>query len=353
MILTKNQTNKIFIVLAILFIIYMIWALKEGLAIVATPFITALIITYLTRPLINLLHKTGINFSISVVISFFITLALFVAGLFLLIPQILQGIQSIIDKLPEIVSKTTQGFQYFLTALENVGLPQDIKQALINEANKFSSQLPNFAGVFTKNISGILFDVVGVFGNFLIGFLISYYYFVDYEKIRNTFLKLFPKTIRTDLCIVGSGIDNALKGFIQGQLLAALIVGTMEWIGLSLLGVNNALALAVIGGIANLIPFFGPFIGAIPAIAVGFLQSPIHAVSALIVFLFVQQIDNMFVSPKIIEGRLGLHPLVTLFAVLFGGSFFGIEGMFFAVPVVAIIWVILNRIYFIFEKSRS
>ncbi len=126
--------------------------------------------------------------------------------------------------------------------------------------------------------------------------------------------------------------------------MTALIVSTMEVIGLFIIKVKYPIILGIVGGIANIIPYFGPIIGAVPAVAVALIQSPVKALWTIIVFTIVQQIDNAFISPKIIEGRLGLHPVTTILAVLAGGEFLGITGMLVAVPIVAILKVIAKRL---------
>jgi len=135
-----------------------------------------------------------------------------------------------------------------------------------------------------------------------------------------------------------------LSCFIQGQLLTALIIGIMETVALAIIGVKYSPILGFIGGISNIIPYFGPFIGAIPSVAVALIDSPVKAFWTVVAFLVIQQIDNAFISPKIIEGRLGLHPITTILAVLAGGEFFGIIGMLVAVPVTAVLKVILKRL---------
>jgi predicted PurR-regulated permease PerM len=117
----------------------------------------------------------------------------------------------------------------------------------------------------------------------------------------------------------------------------------LEAIGLIVIGMKYPLALGMLGGLANIIPYFGPYIGAIPAIAVALTISPMKAVWTALVFIAAQQIDNNFISPRMMEERLGLHPVATIFAVLAGGEFFGVPGMLLAVPAAAILRAIVNK----------
>jgi predicted PurR-regulated permease PerM len=184
---------------------------------------------------------------------------------------------------------------------------------------------------------------VTIFLDLTLSLIIAYYFIKDSKSFRDGFLSLVPRKWRNGLVNTGREINQILSNFIQGQLLTALIVGILEALGLLLINSKYPFILGLIGGIANIIPYFGPFLGCLPAVALALIESPIKALWTIVIFALVQQIDNAFISPKIIEGKLGLHPLTTILAVLIGGEFFGIIGMLVAVPIFAIIKVILKR----------
>ena len=136
----------------------------------------------------------------------------------------------------------------------------------------------------------------------------------------------------------------ALK-FIQGQIIIAIIIGIIETIGLYIVGMPYAIFLGFIGGISNIIPYFGPYIGAVPAVVIALTISPWKALLVISVFVIVQQLDNIILTPKIIKGKLGLHPIITIMSVLVGGRLFGFFGLVFAVPIVAMIKIIVKKVY--------
>jgi len=154
---------------------------------------------------------------------------------------------------------------------------------------------------------------------------------------------MLPRRWRNGLAGICKEVSNILAGFIQGQLMTALIVGILETMGLMVIKMKYSLVLGMIGGLANIIPYFGPYIGLLPALAIALTVSPMKAVWTIVIFMGVQQIDNNFITPKMIEGKLGLHPVATIFAVLVGGEFFGIIGMLLAVPAMAILRVLVNK----------
>jgi len=133
--------------------------------------------------------------------------------------------------------------------------------------------------------------------------------------------------------------------FIRGHLLVASMVGVLTSLGLALVGVKFYLLLGIIAGIADLIPYFGPIIGAIPAVGLALLNSSQQALYVLLVMVVVQQVENNLLSPKILGDSVGLHPVVVIFVLLAGGHLFGILGMLLAVPLTAILRILVNYLY--------
>ncbi|HNU81001.1 MAG TPA: AI-2E family transporter, partial [Bacillota bacterium] len=132
--------------------------------------------------------------------------------------------------------------------------------------------------------------------------------------------------------------------FIRGQLLAALIVGILSSIGLSIIRLDFAILIGMTAGIANIIPYFGPILGSVPAVIVGLLSgNPVKALLAIIVLVAVQQIDGTLISPRIVGSSVGLHPVFVMLSMIIGGSYLGLLGMLIAVPIAAIIKMFLVR----------
>lgn len=181
-------------------------------------------------------------------------------------------------------------------------------------------------------------------------FVLTYYFLRDKTTILNGIFGLFPYRWRPALTAGADELGMISAKFIQGQFLVALIIGIIEMLGLLLIGVPYAVLLGVIGGISNMIPYFGPFFGALPPIFTALLISPAKALWVLALFLAVQQFDNNFLSPKIIEGNLGIHPITIILIVFIGEEFFGFWGILAAVPVYAMVKCIFVRI---FKACRS
>jgi predicted PurR-regulated permease PerM len=160
----------------------------------------------------------------------------------------------------------------------------------------------------------------------------------DYRKV---FIRLFPSFYRQRVNGILDQCEISLEGWITGAIIAVAVVGLMSLLGLSILGVKAALALAVLAGFMNLIPNLGPTMSVVPAMAIALLDSPWKAIAVLILYFFIQQAESNFITPIVMAHQVSLLPAVTLISQLFFVTFFGFLGLFLALPltVVAKIWV--------------
>jgi predicted PurR-regulated permease PerM len=184
--------------------------------------------------------------------------------------------------------------------------------------------------------------------NIVLGLIVAFYILKDIEYFRELYdktVKAFIKEQKNEkLSSLFEDINLILSQFIRGQLLAALIVGILSSIGLSIIRLDFAILIGMTAGIANIIPYFGPIIGSFPAIIVGLLSgSPIKAFLAVIVLVAVQQIDGTLISPRIVGNSVGLHPVFVMLSIIIGSAYLGLLGMLIAVPIAAIIKMFLIR----------
>lgn len=265
------------------------------------------------------------------------------AVLVFLLPELARNTVELVDTLPGLVSGYQNVVEDALNSLRASRWSDGVKDFVITELQDGFNFIESYASDLFKDIMNTAVDFFRLLIDISVAMVISYYIIKDEEHFKELLLSLLPKKVRSPAVNLGREVNRILSGFIQGQLLTALIIGIMETLGLILAGVKYPLALGMIGGVSNIIPYFGPYLGAIPALAIALTDSPLRMLFALIVFITVQQLDNSIISPKIIEGRLGLHPVATIFAVLVGGEFFGIIGMLVAVPIFAILKVFIKK----------
>jgi len=307
------------------------------------PFLIAIIISYSLNPLVKKFERKGISKSTAIIILYLFFILLIINLIIFVVPELINNTKELSETLPNIIGNYRDKFDGALSIIKSSKWPSEIKNSINAEIEKGIVLIQEYImGILRKSLS-MLINTLNILLNLFLSLIIAYYLMKDSDYFREWVLSLVPGKWRSGLSATGREINSVLANFIQGQLLTALIVGFLETIGLFIVKIKYPLILGLFGGLANIIPYFGPIIGAIPATAIALLQSPMKAVWTILVFVIVQQIDNNFISPKIIEGKLGLHPVATILAVLVGSEFFGIAGMLFAVPIAAIIRIIVIR----------
>ena len=342
----RNMKKTVFYIILVLLVAGMIlFAYYYGDKIfkILSPLFMAVFIAYAIYPMVVRFERNGVKRHYAIIIIYIfaaLSLAFFVI---FIMPHVISNAKELFNTLPDIAGRYRELFNSYISRIKTSRWPDEIKNMIFGELNVGTGFVQNYASRAMKKSLAILASSIGIFMNIVLSMIIAYYLLKDIEDIKRSTLMLAPKKMRNDLINLGRELNTIITNFIRGQLITALIVGLLETIGLYLVHVKYPFILGVIGGIANIIPFFGPVLGAIPAVALALLQSPTKALLAAAVFIVVQQIDNAFISPKIIEGKLGLHPITTIIAVLIGGEFFGILGMLLGVPVTAMIKVILKR----------
>ena len=342
----SNIKKTIFyIILVFLFIgvAVFIYTFNDKILKILSPFFIAVIIAYILYPLVIRFERKGMKRSVSIIVIYsFATLVLVFFGVFIM-PHVLTNAKELFNTLPHITNKYQDIFNSFISKIKTSNWPPEIKGLIFSEIDHGTAFVQRYASQIMKKTLAIVASSLVILFDIVLSMIIAYYFLKDIEDIKRSFLMLAPKRMRNNLINIGRELNGIVTHFIQGQLLTAVIVGFMETLGLFIVHVKYPFILGILGGIANIIPYFGPILGAIPAVAIALLQSPAKALMTAIVFVVVQQIDNAFISPKIIEGKLGLHPITTIIAVLIGGEFFGIIGMLVGVPITAMLKVIFKR----------
>jgi predicted PurR-regulated permease PerM len=342
----KKRKVLIYIAAILLFILIILFLYYYRVKIgkIFMPFLMAGIISYLLGPLVIRLEKRRVSRSLSILLIYLAASILTTSIIVFIIPEVINNTKDLMNTLPSITSKYQTIIDNTMSAIEASRWTPDVKNAIFREVQNGLEAAQAFIMTVLKKSLVKTFEIVTAMFDVILAMIIAYYFIKDAEFFKTTFLYFTPKRWRNGIIASCREINGILSNFIQGQLLTAIIVSAMESLGLYLINVKYPLVLGIVGGVANIIPYFGPLIGAVPALAVALIQSPVKAVWTAVVFIVVQQIDNAFISPKIIEGKLGLHPVTTILAVLIGGEFFGIPGMLVSVPILAIIKIILKRI---------
>ena len=310
---------------------------------IMSPFLMTAPLVYIVKPISDKLVVKKIPVSLAILLIYFLFIAAVAAAAIFFVPQLATNMRDLMETLPELMERYEEILNNLLKNIKTSNWSEQVKGAIFKEIESGTEMIRKLLVRTLENGMNIIVDMARILVDLTVAMLISYYVIKDGKKFRDFTLLLMPRRLRNGMIGMGKEISRILAGFIQGQLMTALIVGALETMGLMLVKMKYPLVLGMIGGLANIIPYFGPYIGVIPAAAIALTISPLKAVWVLAVFLVVQQIDNNYITPKMIEGKLGLHPVATIFAVLVGGEFFGILGMLLAVPAMAILRVLLNK----------
>lgn len=220
-------------------------------------------------------------------------------------------------------------------------------------ANKVLPQAQTYVTTITKSVYSVVKGIM----NFVIGIIVMVYAMTIQDTLRGQAKKIVYaifKPIRGNLLIeVVQKANQIFGGFISGKILDSFIIGIIAYIGCLILRIPSAILVAVFIGVTNIIPVFGPFIGAIPSLLLVLIQSPWHALYLLIFIIVLQQVDGNIIGPKILGSSTGLSSFWVMFAILIGGGLFGFMGMLLGVPVFATMYYIIKRIVSHALKKRE
>jgi predicted PurR-regulated permease PerM len=348
-----NKKNYIIILLMLIVILFLVivYIFRNVLLAALSPILWAVIFAYLLNPIVHKLMEFKISRLWSVVIIYISIFSIIVLFSFTITPRITKEAKSFIEILPVYTNKAfifiNRLYDRYILSMNN--LPPEF----IGVEVALKEYLQNFQVYIIDLFRQITTKALNIFSNIVSIVLIpiyTFYFLKDTQFFRRKVLKSIPKGIRDQVINISRDIDNLLSRFIRGQLIIAMIVGVLSIIALVVLKVQFAFLIGTIAGVTNIIPYFGPIIGAIPAIIVALLDEPMKAIWVIIAFFIIQQTESAILSPKIVGESVGLHPVFVILVLLIGGELFGVIGLIFAIPIAASIKIILNHLVKILIK---
>ncbi|HBN84123.1 MAG TPA: hypothetical protein DDZ89_09790 [Clostridiales bacterium] len=355
------KINKAKLILSIavtlIFIVTAAFTIKyaQELKETAKPLFIALILYYVIDPFVKFLirRKHPVKKKLAVVLSFVAFISLLVLITVFLIPVITRDLKGIVNSFPDMLASVQQAIKSVTDRFNQSEMNGFIRQSFNNiiqhKMPEFEMKLQELTGKIADGMVNIVSTII----NLALGFVITYYIIAEKEFFLQKVDSVVPRKNRPFVHKTLKDIHVVLKSFFQGQVLVALLLALVEVIGLLLMGIPYPMLLGIIGGISNLIPVLGPFIGAIPAVGVALILSPAKAIWAIVFFIVVQQLEGGVITPRMMKSKVGIHEVTTILSVLLGGKIAGILGMFLAVPVAAIIKAIVLNIVDQVSKSRN
>lgn len=370
-----------------------------------TPIFFGAVIAYLCNPLFvffknkvfKKMKSVGARKALSIILTY-ILIFVVLAGMLLLVAQsIIDGIQNFIEEIPETLSGLRNFIVDFIDGLGFIKSEAEVGGAVTTPLPNVTTELPTTSGTptgttvpgaddsvnildfsFTKEgIIKAIDDFIADSGNWLmaaggeilnalissgtiafnfivnlfLGFIFSIYMLTEKDliiaKAKKIVYSCFKKDRADAICAMGTYADDKVGHFLKGKLIESLIVGSMAFVAFLIFGIPAPVLIAVIVAVMNMIPFFGPFLGAIPAAVIVLIMEPSKAIPYVIIVLIIMQISGNYISPKIVGNRTGLTPLGAIVALTLMSGYFGIVGMFLGIPICAIVvevlWTESNR----------
>ena len=350
----KKLVNVFYFVIVISLLLLITYVLKEWkifnflgeLLKVISPIFIGFLIAWLLDPVVDKIEARKVPRVLGCIIVYLILIALIVLFFYLVIPTFTTQIYDFISTLPDIFKNLAKNLDKFLDGisykfgLDTADIEKEIFAYLTELSKDISTNLPTTLFNIGKGIvNGSI--------SFVLGLMIGFYMLWDFDKIKKNLENFMPYKWRDGYRDLTDRLNNQLRKYIQGIFLVMVLVFITQSIGLTLAGLEAPLIFALFCAITDIIPYFGPYIGAIPAIIVGFTISPLTGICVVISIIIVQLLENNFYQPLIMGKTMSLHPITIILGLLIFQHFFGIIGMVVATPVIACLKVIIK---FINEK---
>ncbi len=324
---------------------------------VVTPFFIAFSLAYLLDPMVDKMEKWKLSRTPAVILLLTLFFLVTLAGTAVMVPLFRVQMEQLAANLPNYL-QTLQDWGRPL--IENIAWlePGKIQEA-VNEGMKKMGELPlqllgNLTDFLWSSLSG-LFNAILVAVNVFIIPVAMFYLLRDFDRINEKIANMVPPRIRDQFIDIFKEIDRVLSRFVRGQLMVATLMAGLYSAGLFACGTPMSLFIGILAGYANLVPYLGLVFGFVPAAVLTFLHfqefGPILGVVA--VFGVVQMLEGMVITPRVVGDQVGLHPVAIMLAVLVGAELFGLLGVFLAVPVAAVINVLMRRGIGWYKKSPA
>lgn len=308
-----------------------------------TPFFIGFAIAYILNPLVNLVGKyTKLKRGISIATVYLGIILLVSLFANMVVPSIIDGSVQLGSEIPH----QLEAFNEDLNKLQ-IANP-DIEKYITETISSVQDQLTGFANIIISNLTNFLKGFTSAIMSFIFGLVVSIYALIDQQKFSKLSKKISITLLGDEKAMkffdFMNTVNKVFSSFISGLLVDAFIVGVLAFIGLSLLGVNYAVIFAIIICLTNIIPYIGPFLGAIPAVVITLLYDPLLALWVLIFIVVLQQVDANIIGPRVMGTYIGLEAIWIILAISLGGAFMGMLGMILSIPVAAIIKILVGGV---------
>jgi len=347
--IAKSVRRGIIFAVAAAVVLALLWLLKSAL----TPLAVAFVFAYFLDPLIDRFEARKIPRSAAVLLLVILSGIIALTAAFFLVPKLLQEIAHLAERLPGYLDSALAAIRPRFQSWFGITLPSSIREGLdALQARDVSVPLESLRQVIERTLQSL----TGTLGS-LIGLLvipvIAYYALIEFDNIKLWFLKLVPIQYQQSVDTKVSMIDALIASFIRGQLIVAVLLGILYAVGFSVIGIDMAIGIGMVAGMLGIIPYVGSAVALALAAGLCLLQYGVdlHLLFVTGWYAFVQALEGLFLTPRIVGRSVGIHPVAVIVGLLIGGDLLGFLGLIVAVPVTAIAQVFANELLETYRNS--
>ncbi len=353
----SRRKQLILLLISVLAIGLVIWVARRVLA----PYLLGLLLAYVLAPLVRVVERAILWLSqrprarwlrflrrparaLAIGLIYLLVLALLVGFFSVFVPLLIDQGKALWDARETIWDFITRFGEDLIEQYRL--LPEQLRVQIDDNLTKFSDQV----GKIVQQAVGGTAVVISYTFSLLLAILIipfwTFFMLLDSQKLGQTFVRSIPTSVRSDVLKIASLVDAVFASYLRGQLFLALIIGSVSTIFFGIAGVQFALILGVISGVFELVPNIGPILGAIPAILVALVQNPTLALVVAIYAIVIQQVENIFITPRVLGRSVQLHPVLVMVVLVIGSEVGGLVGLFFAPAITAVLRDLFRYLYF-------
>lgn len=328
-----------------------------GIISVLMPFIIGFTMAYLFNFILEFYEENIINFNalnkarpkfkrfIGLILTYATVALLIFLFLNFVFPQLVSSIMGLVNDIPLYVSNITELFNDFNSKYE---IQEEYYNILVEQWNKYKDSIIKFATDLIPVLGNIVKTTLSSLWNIVLGIIVSIYLLIDKEKFfalnKKITRSLFSESTANRMIELTNRSNSIFGRFLSGKILDSFIIGVLTFVVVTIFKMPYTILVSFIVGITNIIPFFGPFIGAVPSALIILFVSPIKAFWFVIIILVIQQIDGNIIGPKILGDSLGISAFWILFSLLVGGKIFGFIGLIIGVPLFVFVYSVIKDI---------
>jgi predicted PurR-regulated permease PerM len=331
--------------------ILILWRLND----ILMPFVVGMVIAYFCDPLVARLERTGLSRTWATTLVTILAFVLAIGTVTAIFPPLIGQAQQFVTKVPDYFTQAVMRIQPMIEPLQNrFGLPSLSMQDLQTYATQWAGEALAVFGAMAGRVAQRGVAIINVLALLFLTPVVTFYLLRDWPKVMAAVDGALPLDHADTIRRLAAEANTATAGYLRGQALVCLCLGTLYGVGLWIVGLQFGFVIGMIAGVISFIPFVGTLVGAVLAIGMALAQFPpewIGVVKVAGVFLAGHLLESNFLSPKLVGDRVGLHPVWIMFALLAGGSLAGFLGVLVAVPIAAIIGVVVRYLFDQYHES--